>query len=317
MQPWARHRVQGTLITGGMAAGRTGIASHRTMSAASAAQPARVPHARDDRSSFGDLGTTQPIFGCLSGFLDPPRERVCEPGLPGGIAGRHRSARRTPARMELAGWVIDVAQPGIRGHGGSRTTDGDVPFGTPSEGFHRSLSWTGAVGCDDRVPVDRGLVAPTDDPATVNGFDEPGSIMELWEGLLGSGVPEDLVTLDAVDLTVGSIPEPPFEVYTVPPELVKAALSTVFAPQPPPHEFIPLTVPGEFQQRVNEVSSLNLDLLTTQYGSYLDDKTVPLFATMADTGASKIVAALGGSPMSGPPPNPLTSTAPLTSLIRA
>lgn len=317
MQPWARRGVPAALVTGGMLAMGTGVASTVGTSQSRVPQPTRVPHDGDDTPSFGDFhdsDMTQPLFGRQSGLLDRD------------IPGRHRRTGRTPQRMQLAGWVIDTAWP----EGGDcpgadpRSSNGDEDFGTPSEGFYRSLSWTGAVGAAgdaDRLPSNRALVVPSDDPATVAGFDEPDSIGELRDGLLGGGTPTDLVLPDAMDLTVGSLAEPPSVVYTVPRALVDSALSTVLAPQPPPREFIPLTVPGEFQQRANEVPHVNFDRLVLQHRPGLEDKTVPLFGTAAgaptDTRpASKIAAALGGS-MSGPPPNPLTSRAPVTTLIRA
>jgi hypothetical protein len=300
MQPWARRGVQAALVTGGMLAVGTGVASNLRASEGRAPQQARSPHAGGDALSFGgDSSATQPIFGRL--------------------AGRHRLTRQAPRERQLAGWVIDTAQPGVCDHPGVEpdSAGGDMQVGTPSEGFHRSLSWTGAVSGGDRSPLDRALVVPSDDPATVTSFDEPDGIMELREELLGHGALADLVTPEAVDLTVGRLAEPPSAVYTIPRELVQSALSTVFEPQPPPHEFVPLMVPGEFQERANEVPSFSLDRLTTPYRPYFEDKTVPLFDPIADTGAARIVAALGGSPMPGPPPNPLTSTAPLTTLIRA
>lgn len=340
MQPWARRGVQAALVTGGMLAVGTGVASDLEGSESRGAQPPRVPHADDDAVSFGgfegpspqagrDPSTTQPIFERLAGIVDPLRDVLADIGQAGEIPGRHRLAPPAPARMELAGWVMDTAQPGICDHPGAaaQSPDGDVPFGTPSEGFHRSLSWTGAVTAvsgDDRVPLDRALVVPTDDPATFASFDEPDSIVELWEGVVGNGTPVDLVVPEAIDLTVARIAEPPSEVYTVPRDVVDSALSTVFAPAPAPREFIPLTVPGEFQEQANEVPKLSDLVDLAQWESALHraapgDSTVPLFEGMpaGSAAGSRITVALEGSPMSSPPPNPLTSTAPLPPLMRA
>jgi hypothetical protein len=314
MQPWARRGVPAALATGGMLAMGTGVASTAGTSQGRVPQPTRVPHDGDDAPSFGDFhdsDMTQPLFGRQSGLLDRD------------IPGRHRRTGRTPQRMALAGWVIDTAraEDGDPTGADRRSSHGDEDIGTPSEGFYRSLSWTGAVGAvsgADRLPSNRALVVPSDDPATVTGFDEPDSIEELWDGLLGGGAPTDMVLPDAIDLTVGSLADPPSVVYTVPRALVDSALSTMLAPQPPPREFIPLTIPGEFQQRANEVPHVNLDRLV-MHRPGLEDKTVPLFGTAAGgttRPASKIAAALGGA-MSAPPPNPLTSSAPVTTLIRA
>lgn len=337
MQPWARRGCHPALVTGGMRAAGPGVASNLTSSQDRRSRPTRVPFASDDALDFGgfpaDLFSGGPASGAapalrrLSGTLDPMREMLPRAEQAEEVTGRHRLAP-TPRRMELAGWVIDTGQPGVPGADPRSSGGNPAEIGTPSEGFHRSLSWTGAVGTGamtDRLPVERALVVPTDDPAVVTSFGDAGSIVELWEGRVGHGTSEvaGLVVPDAVDLTAGTVAEPPSNVYTVPRELVDATLSTDIAPPPRRHEFLPLTVPGEYQERANEVPKLSDlvdgDRLTTSAVPRHPDPeetTVPLFGGSAP---NKITAALGDSPASDwlAMPRSASATTPMTTLTRA
>lgn len=286
MQPWARHGYRAAVLTGGM--------------------PATTPWVGEDTASHGEFvgdlctaGSAQSTSRQLSGTLDARPD----------LAGRHRrKPPRRPGRGALAGWIIDTGRPGVA----------DEPvIGSPSEGFHRSLSWTGAVdaaGRDEEFPPHGALVVPLDDPAVVTGFDEAGSIMELWEGLVGQELrPADagpsevghdesgptefrpseaaasetgVVAPEDVNLTAGTLATPPSEVYTVPCELVDAVLTTAFRPLPPRQDFLPLTLPGDYQERAHEVPRLaSVDYVhrppprwpDAPRGWEADDSTVPLF----------------------------------------
>lgn len=317
MQPWARRGFPAALVTGGMLAAGPGLVTAAKPPADRAVRP--TPQTGGDALGFdefvGDLfsdGAQRPTFRRLSGTLDPRPELLPNAVREQEIPGRHRRESPESGRMELAGWIIDTGRPGVADEPGAdpRSRSANTEIGSPSEGFHRSLSWTGAVGAstrDEERPLDRALVVPIDDPAVVTGFGDADSIVELWEGLVGHDVgttdagPNDagpseiassepdvpgLVALDAVDLTAGVLAAPPSDVYTVPFELVDAVLTTVFAPPPPRDEFLPLTVPGDYQERADEVPKLSdLDYVhrppprwrEVPRQRYADDPTVPLF----------------------------------------
>ncbi|MEV0696453.1 hypothetical protein AB0I53_00830 [Saccharopolyspora sp. NPDC050389] len=176
MQTWAKRGVQAALVTGGMLAVGTGVAS------ASQACPERptpplgesmLPPVLDelgddavpaDRCFGGELfpensGTryNAPLVEsrsshsvtAIAGTLDPVRDLlpVVENELTQEMPALHDwhiPAQTTP--LHLAGWVADPAEarpldlvPGLSPFDGGRPV-------TPAEGFHRSLSWAGPIG---------------------------------------------------------------------------------------------------------------------------------------------------------------------------
>ncbi len=207
--------------------------------------------------------------------------------------------------LELAGWVADTAQPGgsVTGDTGTITVPGHPSaavgllsreeergrhavqrkFGTPADGYHRSLRWSGPIGTvvDSAVDASGGLlvstqreqlppplVRPTVDPAVVEGFNEAESLTALWETARGRGAsaplspnpaseaPAGLLSTRTVDLTSGFLGGGP-ALHTVPDDLLGSAMSMsarpVEAAQP---EFVPLQVPGEDLMKANEVPNL-------------------------------------------------------------
>lgn len=197
----------------------------------------------------------------------------------------------TPARspepsrvLELAGWVANPENADASEGTGWQVAEPAI--GTPAEGFHRSLSWVGPIGAvveDERgdlvshVPTRR-----ADEPATLetpvlsanpelaDESDQPEGIVALWEGALGraatpeaaevvtSEVAYPLVSPETVDLTSGRLYGPAFTVHTVPRSVTGWALATAPLPhQARQHEFVPLQVPGEYQEKAHEVPNLS------------------------------------------------------------
>jgi hypothetical protein len=178
MQTWAKRGVQAALVTGGMLAVGTGVAT------ASGTCPERptpplgesvIPPVLDepgddtvpaDRCFAGELipessGTqynaplvdsrTSHSVTALTGTLDPVHDLL--PAVENELTQEipalrdenwHTEPQTVP--LHLAGWVADPAYarplntvPGLPPTGGHRPV-------TPAEGFHRSLSWSGPIG---------------------------------------------------------------------------------------------------------------------------------------------------------------------------
>lgn len=304
MQTWAKRGVQAALVTGGMLAVGTGVASATGTCPERPAPPlgeSALPPVLDelgddevpaDRCFAGELfpensgmryngplveSRTSHSVTALTGTLDPVRDLL--PAVENELTQEmpalrdlhwHAPAQTTP--LHLAGWVADPADarpldtvPGLS------PFDGDRPV-TPAEGFHRSLSWAGAIGeviqggantLDEGafrtgalldVPAD--LVIPHDDLVYFDGFSgSAGGIVELWEDVLAHGQ-GGLVTPDQVDLTSGELPGLRSDLHTVPGEVLVGALSAVAAEPTPRADLVPLEVPGEHQMKANEVPDL-------------------------------------------------------------
>lgn len=195
-------------------------------------------------------------------------------------------AHRAP-ELQLAGWVADPAtarpapgpgrhsrQPGERRHG----------MRTPSEGFHRSLSWAGPIGeiirnehgrpVDPVVETANELITP--DPAVLGQED---GLLALWQRTgeqapaaervaePAAGQPADLLfepaaeqppagLLDAsVDLTSGALAGPSYRLHTVPGSLLQVALDER-PHEPVRHESVPLQLPGDDQLAAHEPPTL-------------------------------------------------------------
>lgn len=312
MQTWAKRGMQAALVTGGMLAAGTGVAS------ASEDCPERpnpfggakltpleavgdgTPRASGPCYS-GELfpesvarhGTGRPAT-TITGTIDPVRDllpavensltqqipRIREDGpTPDGVADVSSSApterlwippeeveqvANRIRTLELAGWVADTANPG-----GSTTDDAGsitpVPghptaavgllsrdegfrgrhaaqrqFGTPADGYHRSLRWSGPIGSVVDTTADTvgagareasgealppALVRPTIDPAVVEGFDRAVSLISLWESVRARSQ-----EAAAAQLPAPQIPAPqPSAAEAAAPE---TAASQTFGPQP-------------------------------------------------------------------------------------
>ncbi|GAA4865344.1 hypothetical protein [Saccharopolyspora cebuensis] len=287
MQTWAKRGVQAALVTGGMLAAGTGVAS---ADGTCPHGPSHPDHPTRPMDAVPPLpGGHEAARTCFTGELFPEAER-----------GRHHLAtprHAAPARpvttmtgtidpvrdllpeveneltreipvlrdldapepvdpMRLAGWVAEEAAPAPQPR-----------VGSPAAGFHRSLSWAGPIGEVIRggaeslrtsaFPVGgqhvaAGLVTPADDPAHAADFGSTG-IVDLWQGALGRG----LLATEDVDLTETGLPEHRVDLVDVPRGLV-GALLTAFGAEPVAarQDFVPLAVPGEHQVAVDEVPTL-------------------------------------------------------------
>ncbi|MGP4018671.1 hypothetical protein [Saccharopolyspora sp. 5N708] len=183
MQTWAKRGVQAALVTGGMLAVGTGVASasqtcpeRPTPPLGESVFPPVLDELGDDtvpadRCFAGELfpdsigtqynaplvetRTSYPVTA-LTGTLDPmhdllpavENEQTQEiPALSDAHwhdSHWHDSPRTEP--LHLAGWVADpaAARP-LATAPGLPPFDGNRPV-TPAEGFHRSLSWAGPIG---------------------------------------------------------------------------------------------------------------------------------------------------------------------------
>ncbi|MEV0050305.1 hypothetical protein AB0H34_07395 [Saccharopolyspora shandongensis] len=223
MQTWAKRGVQAALVTGGMLAVGTGVAS------ASQACPERptpplgesmLPPVLDelgddavpaDRCFAGELfpessgtrynaplvesRTSHPVTA-IAGTIDPVHDLL--PAVENELTREMPALRdwHIPAQtapLHLAGWVADPAEarpldlvPGLS------PFDGERPV-TPAEGFHRSLSWAGPIGA-----VIQGGANTLDEGAFPTGalLDVPADLM----------IPhDDLVYFDGFSAPAGGI----------------------------------------------------------------------------------------------------------------
>lgn len=307
---WAKRSVQAALVTGGMIAVGTGVASaSENCPDRSALSPASDDALRDLRPCFaGELfpgesaqperfnrsvastGTRVGRGVTMSGRLDPVRDLL--PAMENDVtrempalrdefwmsAPAHESRVAAPHVPEPVGWFTEtvkstrqiplqpdalMSRPALAGL---------PPLGTPAEGFHRSLSWAGPIGdvvsgevksqTDSplfRQTVAPELVVPSGDPAVAEGFDQVDSIVELWQGALGktSDVAHPLLEASDIDLTSGALAGPVTERFDVPHSVVAAALSRVPRAAAVPQDFVPLQVPGDFQEKATDVPDLS------------------------------------------------------------
>ncbi|TDC87548.1 hypothetical protein E1161_25620 [Saccharopolyspora aridisoli] len=264
MQTWAKRGVQTALVTGGMLAVGTGVAS-----AGDASQQRPMPLGE---SVFPPaLDDTAPLGRCLAGDLFADGAQHNSPVVGSRRGQLDESAneltREIPALrfqdspLKLAGWAADPSEAtplDLR-----RSPQGSAPT-TPAEGFHRSLSWSAPIGdvVRDSGPQTAELVIPHDDLVYFDGFAPANGIMELYEGALASREEAPagtggLLATDSVDLTSADVGGLRSDLRTVPPLVLSAALAEPPAPPAAPVEFVPLHVPGERQAPVTEVPPLS------------------------------------------------------------
>ncbi|RKT84437.1 hypothetical protein SAMN05421805_103368 [Saccharopolyspora antimicrobica] len=339
MQTWAKRGVQAALVTGGMLAVGSGVAS------AEQACPER-PNSPlgESANALDQLGTGG---RCLSGDLYPENAPLVESraahqvtALAGTIdpvrdllpAVENDMTRELPALrdwhtgapvapLHLAGWIADPADARPLELAGLPPFDGGRPV-TPAEGFHRSLSWAGPIGEVIRggaaaldegafrpgavldVPAD--LLTPHDDLVYFDGFGQADGIVELWEGVLAA--PQGgLVTPDRVDLTSAELPGLRNQLHTVPGEVLAGALSAVAAQPTPRNDFVPLEVPGELQAKAAEIpdlTGLSLVELSRAPGTTQRSESPGVQAPLPVLGE---LNALGGGQTSAPTVSRITS----------
>ncbi|QUH05641.1 hypothetical protein HUO13_37025 [Saccharopolyspora erythraea] len=327
MQTWAKRGVQAALVTGGMLAAGTGVASAAETCPdrpASSLGESLLPPAIDgfgedtprhqacfagelfpDESASSDtvvynrplvdhrsadartttmLGTLDPLRDVVAALDEAPTQEMPIIGAPHWV-----SAQQPVRRMELAGWVADTADArAVDTQGGqsnvlfgllptgAQPERGGGPVGTPAEGFHRSLSWTGPIG--DVVQsgahhlqegafrpgagqdVAHELVIPTSDPAVVEHFERADGIVELWQEARerSHALAAPLVEPEEeLDLTSAELPGADQHLIDVPHRLVEDSLEVLPpAPAASSKEIIPLTVPGRHQEAAADVPSL-------------------------------------------------------------
>lgn len=197
-------------------------------------------------------------------FWIPPRPetRAAAPALPpepvGWFTETVSSTRRIPLQPEaLLNRPVVAGMPAL---------------GTPAQGFRRSLSWTGPIGDivtgADGVSSARQftprsavpeLVVPTTDPAVHEGFGQADSIVALWQNALVTTqeFARPVLTPTNVDLTSGQLGGPVTERFDVPHFVVASALSDVRRAAAPRPDFVPLEVPGEYQEKATDLPDLS------------------------------------------------------------
>ena len=175
--------------------------------------------------------------------------------------------------------------------------------GTPAEGFPRSLSWNGRIGTVRKeVPPDQtfggivdpgaGLVQPSEDPAVAPAFEPADGIVALWQGALGrtpaatpAGGPAPAPTIaeggllspESVDLASGELPKTNSRRHLVPGGLLSAALSPIARPPHPKADVLPVQLPGDHQEQVDELPDVSRGIaLTADPGSEIPGIYAPL-----------------------------------------
>ncbi|GAA4855073.1 hypothetical protein [Saccharopolyspora rosea] len=319
MQTWAKRGVQAALVTGGMLAVGSGVAdacTERPVPPLGEALP-------DDLLGSGSLSRADHPVTALAGTLDPVRDLLpeVENELTRELPVLRDQPRHRAEPLQLAGWVADTAD--AHAPGGPAPAESSVvlglrpvpgahgPLGTPSEGFHRSLSWAGPIGdvikggadaldkgafpAGHRQDVAAELVRPAADPAHFDGFARNAAgIVDLWHDTLERG--RGLLAPDSVDLTSGELPGTHGDLVSVPEAVLRGALSAVHA-APTPRDVPPLAVPGEHQDKVHEIPNLK-GLPTGRAGDPGVHAPLPLGGQLS---------ALGGGHTQAPVVNELTS----------
>lgn len=296
MQTWARRGFQAALVTGGVLAAGSAVAS-ATQTGPGRAGP-DLDHSGDGtpRHFAGDLFTdvTAPVTA-LAGHLDPVRDvlphvedaptrempALTEQGWVAPrrsvqpVGGQHaapdpdartvqfrvdggRATRTVPLRRGQHGLH---AQPRAAGRGRHAAP---ASGGSPSDGFPRSLSWHGPIGGVLQDQAQQGLLAPVhelataqDDPAQ-NSSAQTSPVLPVVDA---RPVPAlgGLIAPEAVDLTSGRL-APTTTTRTVPHDVV--ARAATHRPRPvQPAETVPLQVPGEHQERATDVPAITGALL--------------------------------------------------------
>ncbi|MGW1682131.1 hypothetical protein [Saccharopolyspora sp. NPDC002376] len=172
MQTWAKRGVQAALVTGGMLAVGSGVASADQACPERPTSPLGEPVnalgqlGADGRCLSDDLfpenaQVNVPLVEsraahqvtALAGTLDPVRDLL--PVVENDMTQEMPALRdwhtepapteQSAAPLHLAGWIADPADARPLEHAGLPPFDGNRPV-TPAEGFHRSLSWAGPIG---------------------------------------------------------------------------------------------------------------------------------------------------------------------------
>ncbi|GAA2334760.1 hypothetical protein GCM10009854_08170 [Saccharopolyspora halophila] len=274
MQTWAKRGVQAALVTGGMLAVGSGVASAGESPQRPMPQGAPAP-GQAGTAPNGDQLTGE-LFPADAQYNRPVIDERSEPALAGRLdverdlmpSVENEMTRELPALrfldspLQLAGWVADpgAAKPLDLG----RSAHGQPPV-TPSEGFQRSLSWAGPIGeVVQREETAADLVIPHDDLVYFDGFGQADGIVDLWDPLVKQdeapliGQEEsDVLAFDSVDLTDAELPGFRDRLHAVPPLVLANALSIIPVEPTPRAEFVPLHVPGEDQAKATEVPPLD------------------------------------------------------------
>lgn len=261
MQTWAKRGVQAALVTGGMLAVGSGVASagdapQRPMPFGQTVFP---PNYGTTTSELFPEGAqyNRPVVDeragpALAGRLDVERDLI--PAVENEMTRELPALRFLDSPLQLAGWVADpnAAKPLDLG----RSAHGQPPV-TPSEGFQRSLSWAGPIGeVVQHEAANADLVIPHDDLVYFDGFGQADGIVDLWDQALVGKDDSDLLAFDSIDLTDAELPGFRDRLHTVPPLVLANALSIMPVEPSPRAEFVPLHVPGEDQAKANEVPPL-------------------------------------------------------------
>ncbi len=281
MQTWARRGVHAALVTGGMLAVGSGVAS------------AADHHDTDVLAGGGvDDGTPQSSGTWFSGELFPEELDDAPTGRHHLITSEQRrtpavedaltqelpaisehqwftpdpSAPRVPAEvrpLELAGWVAETPQ---EQRAGTASSD---ELGSPAEGFHRSMGWAGPLGNvvaepppadpseTTEIPVVRSAAAPLLVPET--DLDQVAPLAAPS----GADAPAPaLLATNTEDLTDGRLDGLVAELHTVPNAMLTSALATEpVGTAPQTSEYVPLHVPGEHQEQATDVPNLTRTLV--------------------------------------------------------
>lgn len=322
MQTWAKRGVQAALVTGGMLAVGTGVASADQAcpdrSAPESGDPAAGRHPRHGQTCFsgelfpGEIGQSRAKHAtALSGSLDPVRDLL--PAVENEttreipvVRDRSWHAAQQPQRLHLAGWSADPAQAEVYEPESKRPGGAHRLVVTPSDGFHRSLSWTGPIGnvvADDAEPAAApeptaapeqrsGLVTALEDLVFFDGFPAEDATTQATPAGAAGGLLNA-----ATDLTSANVPTLNNRLHLIPQELLTRTLSTTASQSSARSESVSLELPGEHQAQVNEVPDPHLPVedRSSGPGMALDGKPGATADTSAGPSPSPIMAALDGS----------------------
>lgn len=322
MQTWARRGVQAALVTGGVLAVGSGVSTAGETRTDQPTTPLGELPPDFGTGGYGWHGTrfTGELFTGETGGRHgepaggpsaPPRRSSAEPRavldeepteeIP-VLREQHwldpqpKHAKREPVAqvrsLHLAGWVADI-QPGRHA--------ADAPaLGTPAEGFHRSLSWSGPIGevvtagrpakspAHRGAPRQEGLLAPEPGFTGFTGF--AGAEEPAGERKSASGGAQPLLLAEDVDLTSAEVPSLRSKLIPVPDEALRAALREI-SREFPENKTDPLEIPGEHHLAVTELPELPVPLGLVREAS----GTGPPMEAFGDARTSRIATALLGT----------------------
>lgn len=285
MQTWARRGVHAALVTGGMLAVGSGVASaadhHDTDVLAGGAGDDGTP--RSSGTWFAGELFPEELDDAPTGrhHLIPAEQRrapVVEDALTQELPAitEHQwftpdpSAPRVPAEvrpLELAGWVAEIPQEERAAIASSDE------LGSPAEGFHRSMGWAGPLGnvvaeppaADPSETTEIPVVRPVGAPLLV-----PETDLDQVAPLAAPSVPDTpapLLATNTEDLTDGRLDGLVAEMHTVPNALITSAMTSgPVGTAPQTSEYVPLHVPGEHQEQATDVPNLTRTLVARESG---------------------------------------------------